>query len=96
MGGGGAGYESAYYGINDVRFTKSERRNRDLTFIGPILNEIQPFKNSKITKKCMNVRPVCHLNFIVFKFYNDCILFNIGLMNTKLENFPNFNVLSSF
>ena len=44
----GAGYESVYYGINNVRSTESERGNGDLAFIGPLLREIQPFKNSKI------------------------------------------------
>ena len=36
----GAGYESVYYGINNMRSTKSEIRNRDLAFIGPIYQEM--------------------------------------------------------
>ena len=41
-----------------------------LALIGPVLNEIHTLKNSKFTKKCIDVRTVCpaiHISLINFQ-----------------------------
>ena len=48
-----AGYESVYSGINNMRHTVRKMKPRftkssSLVIIGPILNEIKPFKTSKM------------------------------------------------
>ena len=66
-----------------------------LVLIKPILDEIQPFKNSNFyyevhTDAEQIVRRVrLSIHFLVnfFKFLNGCISFNIGPDPTKLEDF---------
>ena len=41
-----------------------------LALIGPVLNEIHTLKNSKFTKKCIDVRTVCpaiHISLMNFQ-----------------------------
>ena len=62
-----------------------------LVFTGPILNEIQPFKNAEFNNKWKDVRkvsPVTHiLSLTNCKFLSSCILFNIGPINIKTRDF---------
>ena len=76
----GAGYESVNYEINNTRnSTLKYATFLSLVFIGPILNEIQPFSSIHLVRN--------------IQFLNSCILFNIGSIDTKLEIFRNFKVL---
>ena len=65
-----------------------------LVFIGPMLNEIQPFKNLKIYSEIYRcLEDVSGNPYISYKFSSGCIFFNIGPIDTKLQIFHNLNVL---
>ena len=69
---------------------KSTFRLGKFSSLVPILNEIEPFKNSKIYED-----PAIHRSLIYFQILNSCILFNIGLIDTKREIFPKFRLCGS-
>ena len=69
-----------------------------LVLMKPILDEIQPFKNSNFTTKYAGqiVRRVLlsiHFSVNFLKFLNGCISFNIGPNPTKLEDYVKLGVL---
>ena len=71
-----------------------------LVLIKPILDEIQPFKNSKFYYEIhTDAGQIVHrvqlsIHFLVnfLKFLNGCISFNIGPNPTKLEDFVKLSV----
>ena len=56
----------------------------------PILNEIEPFKNSKIYEG-----PAIHKSLIYFQILKNCILFNIGWSTPIVRCFLNFRLCGS-
>ena len=99
----GSGYESVLL-WDKQHATRNIRKRKggctifsSLVFIRPIRNEIQLFKDSKITKKYIRrSEGVCgnpRISWQIFKFLNSCILFDLGPIDTNLEIFPDRNVL---
>ena len=75
-------------------------KSSSLVGFGPILNEIQPFKNIKILLRSVWIagrdgqfvrRPYVFHNKI-WILLNGCISSNIGLINTKLDDVVKFGV----
>jgi len=76
-------------------FTKSP----SLVQIAPIVRKIQPFENIKIYKKIMAIRTLCPDDqtkyfCVILAFLNGCISVKTSLINTKLGDFVNLDVLS--
>ena len=93
------------YGTQHTHIVRKSTTNfstsSSLVLIKPILDEIQPFKNSNFYYEIhtdagqivRRVRLSIHSLVISLKFLNGCISFNIGPNPTKLEDFVKFGVL---
>ena len=69
--------------------TSSFTKSSSFVFIGPILNKILPFKNSKIGLRNVWIPS----GQVSGNPYNGFILFNVGSIDTKLEDFVKHDVL---
>ena len=69
---------------------KSTFRLGKFSSLVPILNEIEPFKNSKIYEG-----PAIHRSLIYFQILKNCILFNIGWSTPNVRCFLNFRLCGS-